>query len=293
MARLVATCYPYINVIAILYPFLLLKKLDDEVHLLLDIVYPLVQSFRLLAEFTRDGGLSRLEGSSFNGCNCCQVFDTYHGGPRELLDQLGERFLTDDQSLFGILSGYLWIPRIRGITRRDGDIDPVPQPSVAIQVNHGLEQADAYHRDKEKEAHDIAVDLWRVVGSTNTVTALDLTLMYASRVRHSLNKSGQTGREYTNIVAYSKGAMNSSTRLNGAGYTNSSGALINPIVLVAKNVKNSASASSTIWWKRSSSTSREITGGGVWTYVRIGRCEQRDKDIEQDHCGDDVPAASN
>jgi len=47
-------------------------------------------------------------------------------------------------------------------------------------------------------------------------------------------------------MTYSKGAMNTSTRLNGAGYTNSSGALIKPTVLPAKNVRNSASASSTI-----------------------------------------------
>lgn len=47
-------------------------------------------------------------------------------------------------------------------------------------------------------------------------------------------------------ATYSKGATKTSTILNGAGYTNSSGALIIPTVLTAKNVRNSASASSTI-----------------------------------------------
>ena len=84
--------------------------------------------------------------------------------------------------------------------------------------------------------------------STDAVRALNLTLMYASRVRHNLNKSTvKRGEGSQIIIAYSKGAMNTSKRLNGAGYTNSSGALIDPMVLVAKNVKNSASASSTIW----------------------------------------------
>jgi len=84
--------------------------------------------------------------------------------------------------------------------------------------------------------------------------------------------------------------MNTSTILNGAGYTNSSGALIKPTVLPAKNVRNSASASSTIYEKIQLS----VRGGGEEgsTYVRIGRREQRDKHVEQDHCGHDVPAAS-
>ena len=57
----------------------------------------------------------------------------------------------------------------------------------------------------------------------------------------------QMGKELSKYtITYSKGAMNTSTRLNGAGYTNSSGALIMPTVLPAKNVRNSASASSTI-----------------------------------------------
>jgi len=79
-------------------------------------------------------------------------------------------------------------------------------------------------------------------------TVLDLTLMYCSRVRHILNKKAQSdGKELSKYnIAYSKGAMNTSTILNGAGYTNSSGALIILTVLSAKNVKNSASASSTI-----------------------------------------------
>jgi hypothetical protein len=44
------------------------------------------------------------------------------------------------------------------------------------------------HRNEEKDEHDIAVELRKVVSSTNTVTVLNLTSMYAPRVRHNLNK---------------------------------------------------------------------------------------------------------
>ena len=71
------------------------------------------------------------------------MLDTYQGGLRERLDQFGERYLTDNQSLFGILPGYLWIPRIQIITGSDGDMDPVLQPNVAIRVKYSFEQADA------------------------------------------------------------------------------------------------------------------------------------------------------
>lgn len=127
------------TVIAIPSPFFLLKEFDNEVHLFLDTVNSVVQSVRPLAKFAHDGGLGRLEVSDFSGRNDCQMLDTYHGDLRELLDQFCERYLTDSQSSFGILSGHLWIPRIRSISGSDGGVNPFPQPSIAIRIKHSFE----------------------------------------------------------------------------------------------------------------------------------------------------------
>lgn len=66
-----ATYRPNTNAVAIPSPLFLLKELDDEVHLLLDTVDPVVQSVRHLVRFTQDGGLGRLEVSDFSGHNDC------------------------------------------------------------------------------------------------------------------------------------------------------------------------------------------------------------------------------
>jgi len=86
MAWSAAIYRPNTNVIAIPSPSFLLKELNDEVHLLLDTVDPVVQGVRLLARFTQDGGLGRLEVSDFSGRSDCQASETYHGGLWELLD---------------------------------------------------------------------------------------------------------------------------------------------------------------------------------------------------------------
>jgi hypothetical protein len=78
-------------------------------------------------------------------------------------------------------------------------MDPVPQPNVAPWVEHSFEQANARHRNEEKDAHDIAVYLWGAVGSVTTVTVPDLTLMYAFRVRHNLNRITVKREQNTHI----------------------------------------------------------------------------------------------
>ena len=67
MAWSAATYRPNTNVIAIPSPFFLLEELNNEVHLLLDTINPVVQSIRLLAKFAHDCGLGRLEVSDFSG----------------------------------------------------------------------------------------------------------------------------------------------------------------------------------------------------------------------------------
>lgn len=55
--------------------------------------------------------------------------------------------------------------------------------------------------------------------------------------------------DYSVMGTYSSGATKKiSMRLNGAGYTNESGALIIPTVLLAKKARYCASASSMTFW---------------------------------------------
>ena len=116
--------------------------------------------------------------------------DTYHSHLWKLLDQLGERYLANNQAPFGVFSGYFWIPRIRSIIGSDGNIDPIPQPNVAVRVDHSFEQGDASHGDEENDEHNVAIELRKVVSTMNTVTvACKPTSMYALRARHILNKS--------------------------------------------------------------------------------------------------------
>jgi hypothetical protein len=66
---LAATCRPNTSAAAIPSPLFLLKELNDEVHLLLNTVDPVVQSVHPFSEFTDDSGLGRLGVSDFSGRN--------------------------------------------------------------------------------------------------------------------------------------------------------------------------------------------------------------------------------
>ena len=78
--------------------------------------------------------------------------------------------------------------------------------------------------------------------------------------------------------------------LNGAAYTYVSGARIIATVLPAKNVRYSASASSTTCPRRGHQNDiQERPLGASTTYVRVCRRKQRDQDVDEDKGGGNIP----
>jgi len=81
-----------------------------------------------------------------------------------------------------------------------------------------------------------------------------------------------------------------STRLNGAGYTYVSGARIIDTVLVAKNARYSASASSiTCRVRECQSDIWQNTFKVSMTYVGVCRRKQRDQDVDKHEGSDNIP----
>lgn len=97
------------------------------------------------------------------------------------------------------------------------------------------------------------------------------TLAYDFLERTNLQQINNCGSTLERL-AYSNGAMSSiSMMLNGAGYTNSSGARIILTVFPAKNVKNSASASSTTFKVRVSERQKDTLAGRTSEYAEENR----------------------